>query len=105
MINIPIANVSDETIGLATVMSRDECLSTIISTENSYPREMINQVASLEVVCDNDFVRNREPYQQLILYGRHGSVHEINTRCVVYCIFIFFVIFLLLYVRLEIEYT
>ena len=105
MINIPIANVSDETIGLATVMSRDECLSTIISTENSYLREMINQVASLEVVCDNDFVRNREPYQQLILYGRHGSVHEINTRCVVYCIFIFFVIFLLLYVRLEIEYT
>lgn len=105
MINIPIANVSDETIGLATVMSHDECLSTIISTENSYPREMINQVASLEVVGDNDFVCNREPYQQLILYDIHRSVYEINTRCVVYCIFIFFVIFLLLYVRLEIEYT
>lgn len=105
MKNIPIAKISDESVILATPISHDERLNNVVSTENIYPREMINQVASLEVVCDDDFGYNREPYQQLILDNRRRSLREINTRCVVYCIFFFFVIFLLLYIRLEIEYV
>ena len=54
MTNIPIAKVTDENITIATVISHEEYLNTAILNENSNPREMINQVAALEVVCQEN---------------------------------------------------
>lgn len=104
MTNIPIANVTNENITIATVISHEEYLNTVIFNENTCPREMINQVAALEVVCQENTEYETQVQQPLIVRPRHRSTGEINIPCVFYSVFLVFGILFLLYTRIENDY-
>jgi hypothetical protein len=104
MTNIPIAKVTDENITIATVISHEEYLNTAILNENSNPREMINQVAALEVVCQENSENDMHLQQPLIIHHRRRSLGEINVPCLFYSVFLVFGILFLLYTRIENDY-
>lgn len=103
MSNIPIAKISRDNIILAKIISSEDDLNSGINYEVSSPREMINQVASLEVVCESGITTDSEenPHNSLIApYGENNQTQtfKIHFCC---CVFLSWGIIFLWYTRHE----